>query len=154
MPPAFKVSVVQRERAAAKLGSALTSQLPDHINLADFFMHAAGAFPVFGKERDRVWHDLDYFTGLVGVGAAAKQEVTELVAGDMAVPITRGAHPYASFAFTIGAFEDHHTASARFTFDHGGDHAPILEGAFIGGGVVELGSGRIHFQGHFNYLNM
>ena len=67
--------------------------LADHINLADCFMHAAGAFPVFGEKCRRIRHDFDHLTGFMGVGAATEQEMAELIAGDMAVPEAGCANP-------------------------------------------------------------
>ena len=57
----------------------VTSALPDHVNLADRLMNAAGAFPVFGEESGGIGNDFYDFTLLMRVGAAAQQEVAEFI---------------------------------------------------------------------------
>ena len=65
-------------------------------------MNTAGALPVLGKEGSRVCFDLDHLAGLVGVGAATREKVAELVTGHVTVPVARRADPHTGFRLAVG----------------------------------------------------
>ena len=62
-------------------------------------MHLAGAAPVLGEEGHRVRHNFDHLAALVHVSAASQQEMAELVAGHMAVPVAGRADPDAALVW-------------------------------------------------------
>jgi predicted TIM-barrel fold metal-dependent hydrolase len=82
---------IYRRNASSLFG--LGQILSDHVNLTDRLTYPAGALPILGEEDYSIRHDLDHFTGFMGVGATAQQEVAELIAGHMAVPVARCANP-------------------------------------------------------------
>ncbi|MNE38138.1 hypothetical protein D3C80_1320230 [compost metagenome] len=90
-------------------------------------MDGAHTLPVLAEESGGVRLDLDHFTGLVDVRAATFEKVAELVAGDMAEPLARGADPDTAFGLAFRPFVQHHAGYTGLTFKHGRDHAPILD---------------------------
>ena len=116
----------------------LLAALANHVDLADGFVNAAGSFPVLWEERDRVGFDLDHLAGLVGVGAATLEKMTELITGDVAIPIARRAHPDAGLRLAVGPSMEEHPRCHRLALDHGRNRSPVFEIGDIAGDAVNL----------------
>jgi len=109
------------------VGNCQRQGLADHVHLGHGLMDGAHTLPVPREERDGIGGDFDDLAALMHIGAATRQKVAELIAGDVACPFSRGTSPDPGFGFTFRAFVQDLAGRVRLSLQHGRDNPPIHE---------------------------